>query len=80
MNGLLELYTFNSLSLSEEIVTMGTPVKLLVIFGENNCERLSRSMTLKEKSKQLRVFEDFRLQYKDPDFNDCQSQFNFRHT
>ncbi|XP_077072666.1 uncharacterized protein LOC143746383 [Siphateles boraxobius] len=57
---------------------MGTPAKLLVILGENNCERLNLPTGIpnslndlkREIQTQLRVLEDFRLQFKDPDFND----------
>uniref|UniRef100_A0A9J7X5X1 Sterile alpha motif domain-containing 3-like n=1 Tax=Cyprinus carpio carpio TaxID=630221 RepID=A0A9J7X5X1_CYPCA len=57
---------------------MGTPAKLLVILGESNCERLNLPAGIpdslndlkREIQTQLRVLEDFRLQFKDPDFND----------
>jgi len=68
--GLLVLYSYIhqlSLSLSDKFDRMGTPAKLLVILGENNCERLNlptgipNSLNLKERSRHnweyLKIFD-----------------------
>nr|XP_032833101.1 uncharacterized protein LOC116955880 [Petromyzon marinus] len=72
------LQDLQTLEQQEKFDRMGTPAKLLVILGENNCERLNLPTGIpnslndlkREIQTQLRVLEDFRLQFKDPDFND----------